>query len=263
MAEFQTLFSSSSGNCEYVSDGRHSLLIDAGVSCKRILAALEALGKNKMDLLGVLVTHEHSDHVKGISVLCRKLGIPVYANQATAQAMEVPKKEGLDIRLFENGKTFALGEMEITPFAIPHDAASPVGFRFHFPKEGVSLGSATDMGCVTGEVHKALEGCDGVFIESNHDRNMLLTGGYPYYLKRRILSDRGHLCNDDCGELAAELVKKGTRHLVLGHLSRENNLPDIAYMAVQQQLARSGAQLEEDYTLSVAPSDRPGELIAL
>lgn len=263
MVKFCSLFSSSSGNCEYVTDGSTALLIDAGVSCKRVSEALQGLGQAPEDIAGVLITHEHSDHIKGVSVLCRKYGIPVYANAPTAAHMDLAKKEQVEFCIFENGEPFSIGDVEITPFETPHDAASPVGYRFAFPKEGKSIGLATDMGCVTQTVHKNLMGCDLAFIESNHDRNMLLNGSYPYALKRRILSDRGHLCNDDCGILARDLIRSGTRQLILGHLSQENNLPDIAYLTSRHVLERSGMVERKDYQLTVAGCSRPGEMVTL
>lgn len=263
MVKFCSLFSSSSGNCEYLTDGSTTLLIDAGVSCKRVTEALQGIGQDPGAIAGVLITHEHSDHIKGVSVLCRKYGIPVYANAPTAEHMDIVKKEQVEFRIFKNGQPFAIGDIEITPFETPHDAVSPVGYRFAFPKEGKSIGLATDMGCVTDTVHNNLMGCDLAFIESNHDRNMLLNGPYPYHLKRRILSDHGHLCNDDCGQLARDLIQSGTKQLVLGHLSHENNLPQIAYMTSRHVLEQSGMVEMKDYLLSVAGRDRRGELLTL
>jgi phosphoribosyl 1,2-cyclic phosphodiesterase len=263
MIKFCSLYSSSSGNSVFVGDGSTRLLVDAGVSCKKILQALEGIGERGEDIQGVLVTHEHSDHIQGLSVLCRKLHIPVYATAPTIRQMAVNKKEQLEFRPIEKGKTLAIGDVEVLPFAVPHDAADPVGFRFTFPKEGKVVCTATDMGCVTQEMRQHLEGCDVAYLESNHDRNMLLSGRYPYYLKQRILSDRGHLCNDDCGQLAGDLVEKGTKHLVLGHLSQENNMPQVAYLTCQNLLQQRGMAVEEDYTLSVARRDQWGQPILL
>ncbi|MGI6030129.1 MAG: MBL fold metallo-hydrolase [Eubacteriales bacterium] len=263
MVEFCSLFSSSSGNCEYLAADGEGLLIDAGASCKQILQALEGVGASPQRIRGVLVTHEHIDHVKGLSVLCRKLHIPLYANEPTARALNIPKLESLDVRVFSMERPFWVGEAEVHPFALSHDSAAPVGYRVEFPRQGVQVGVATDTGCVTQEIRQGLQGCDALLLEANHDRNMLMSGGYPYFLKRRILSQQGHLCNDDCGELAVQLVEQGARHVVLGHLSRENNLPEIAYLAVKQQLEKAGVRLEEDCTLQVAPDAAPSRMIQL
>lgn len=230
-----TFASGSTGNCALVSSSGGNILIDAGISMKRIKENLSRSGLTPEQLAGILVTHEHSDHIKGLAMLMKYHSVPVYAPGILAGNLRraVPGLERC-LHIFEVGKPFALAGLTVTAFRTSHDTDESVGYRIG---HGCSLGFATDMGLVTDEVEKALLGCDAVLIEANHDRDMLVSGPYPPHLKQRILSPWGHLSNDDCARLAVKLADAGTKYIVLGHLSRENNTPELAYDTVRAALA--------------------------
>lgn len=247
MMRLTTFASGSSGNCALLECGETRLLLDAGISFRRIREALAVSGLTPADLAAVLVTHEHSDHISGIATMLRHSDVPIFAPRTVLRRL-CAASAGVEARMrpVAPGEAFDVGEVCITPFATPHDTAESVGWRVE--GDGV-FGLATDMGCVTDEIRAGLTGADTVLIEANHDVEMLRFGPYPAVLKRRILSDHGHLSNDCCGELAAYLADHGTKCVVLGHLSRENNTPDRAYRAVADALAGRDTQL---YT---APAD--------
>ena len=241
-----TFASGSTGNCALVSAGGH-ILIDAGISLRRIRSHLSLSGLTPEDISGVLITHEHSDHISGLAMLVKYHKIPVYAPDAVAVSLRgsVP---GIDACLREivPGEMFSLGDMNIRAFPTPHDVRQSVGYRI----EGDAVfGFATDMGHVTEEVVSGLSGADAVVIEANHDTDMLLAGPYPPYLKQRVLSERGHLSNDSSAALALRLAESGTRTIVLGHLSRENNTPSLAVGAVRRALG------EREVFVCAAPAD--------
>lgn len=261
MIRFCTLFSSSSGNCAFISDGNTNLLVDAGVSASKITNSLEEIGVSAKQIDAILVTHEHSDHIAGIGVLTRKYGIPVYANEKTLSAMQKSsyKAEASCIRAVESGKSFKIGSAEIFPFKTPHDAVSSVGYTITL--EDKKIGIATDTGCITKPMLSALAGCDAVVIESNHDVDMLNNGPYPYILKQRILSDYGHLSNENCAWFATQLAIWGTKHIVLGHLSDKNNTPDKAFETSFKMLTENNIIAGEDVNLIVAMKSGITEII--
>lgn len=252
---FSPLFSGSSGNSLYAGcDGGH-LLIDAGVSCARIVAELRKIGISPVQLSGVLVTHEHIDHIRGVGVLSRKYDLPVFATEGTWAAME-DKLGGVvmkNMRVLEPMEDFYLGGMNITAFDIPHDAAQPVGYSIALG--GARLSVATDIGCVRDSWMNAVAGSDAVVLESNYDPDMLRAGPYPYALKQRILGRRGHLANDDAGRAAVALVRHGARRIILGHLSKENNFPALAEKSCALALEEEGVRLGEDAEICVANRD--------
>lgn len=256
-----TLASSSSGNCALVSHGRTHILIDAGISLRRITKSLKALEVSPKELTAVLVTHEHTDHISGLRMLTKHHFVPIFAPEKVAQALlrAMPEAEPL-IRRILPGAGFELGEMGVTSFRTPHDTPESVGYRL--TAAGKTLAFATDCGCLTRELVEGTAGADIAVIEANHDVEMLINGSYPEYLKRRILSQRGHLSNDDCGRLAVILGQGGTRRLVLAHLSRENNTPQAALRTVSDALRRAGAQ-PGDVEVGLAPPDDPGALYIL
>lgn len=256
MTSFCTLFSGSSGNAAVLRTDRGAILIDCGMSGKQVLAAMTSAGLNPGELCGILVTHEHSDHVKGVGILSRKLNLPVYATEGTWQGMEacvgaLPLENRVAVAA---GESFFLNELEIAPFAIPHDANEPVGYRIYLP--GCSVAIATDLGYFSSTVRDAVAGAELVLLESNHDPDLLRQNPhYPAMLKNRILGKKGHLSNDSGACAAVELAKTGTRHLLLGHLSRENNTPQMAYDAACRALTAAGAEIDGDVTLHVAARD--------
>ena len=253
MTTFCTLFSGSSGNAVYLGTDAGAVLIDCGMSCKQILSAMEQAGLRPADLRALFITHEHSDHVKGAGILSRKLDLPIYATHGTWMGMEaalgeIPAHHRI---LIEAGESFFLNDLEVVPFSIPHDAGDPVGYRLYAP--GFSAAVATDLGYFAPTVKDAVEGADVVLLESNHDPDMLRRNPhYPQHLKSRILGRKGHLSNESGAQAAVELVKSGTKHLLLGHLSSENNTPELALRTVRNALEKAGAEIGHDVTLHVA-----------
>lgn len=246
-----TFASGSSGNCALVCSGGTALLLDAGISFRRIKSALARCGLGMEKLAGVLVTHEHSDHVNGLRTLLKYAPILLYVPRTVAYHLTNTLPEAEDyVRVIPVGEPFPVGKLTITAFHTPHDTDESVGYRIEGP-EGV-LGFCTDTGSVTEEMLSGLRGCDTALIEANHDLEMLQSGFYPPTLKRRILSPHGHLSNSDCGVLACTLAESGTGSIVLGHLSRENNTPRKAFEVVRTALDRGGF---DAVTLDVAPAD--------
>ena len=233
--------SGSGGNCLLLSGGDTNLLIDAGLSMRRTEEALAQTGHRIDDLDGVLITHEHSDHISGLKMLLKYHRLPVYAPRTVANRLRgmLPGVEN-SLHVIPVGEEFAVRGFAVRAFHTPHDTDESVGYRVR--GEAV-FALATDMGCVTEEISGGLLGADTVLIESNHDEQMLSYGPYPVQLKRRILSDHGHLSNLDCAALAAKLARTGTRTIILGHLSKENNRPEIALRETERALEGSGARV--------------------
>lgn len=263
MARLCVLCSSSSGNCTYVRYGETLILIDAGISAKRLEQMLAANGLSPANVCGIFITHEHSDHVGGVRVFADKYKIPVYANGATTVAMKLQNKAPKDASLFRPlrmGEKVAFDGMEITPFPTSHDAAESCGYRIE-TGDGRVASYVTDLGVFTDEVFEAVKGSHTVVLESNHDPYMLRTGPYPPHLQERILSDRGHLSNDAAASAACRLVGTGTGRIILGHLSEQNNTPLLAAQTVENALAAAGYQSGSDYLLFVAAKEDGREYI--
>ena len=254
-----TLASSSSGNATIVSHGNTHLLIDAGISLRKIREGLKSLDLTPDDIAGVLVTHEHSDHVKGLEMLTKYHNTSIFSSVGAGHGIYHSKNQ-LEpyINGFEIGIAFEMGDVIVSSFNIPHDACQSVGFCLQ--AGGKTLAYATDLGYVTQEVMDAMRGADIAIIESNHDKKMLKSGPYPAPLKRRVASKYGHLSNDDCGLFAVELVKSGTKYLQLSHLSKENNTPILAKKTVGQAMADVGISVDEDVILDVALPFSPSKI---
>ena len=252
MAKFCPLFSSSTGNSIYIGAGNDSILIDLGMTAKQIEQALYNIGVDADSVRNVFITHEHSDHVKGLRVFSKKHKVRAYMTQGTYEALsETDALENVEECRIITPDGADLGCMCIKPFSISHDSKEPCGYTVEIAN-GRKLSVATDLGIMTDSVFDAIKGSDLVMIESNHDVNMLQCGGYPYILKRRILGVKGHLSNDDCAKTVARLLQTGTTRFFLGHLSRENNLPQLAYQTSVCALAMEGAQEGDDYLIRVA-----------
>ncbi|HZJ75536.1 MAG TPA: MBL fold metallo-hydrolase [Clostridia bacterium] len=252
MARFCPLFSSSSGNCVYIGTGENGILIDIGRSNRQTEKALSEIGVDPKKISAVFITHEHSDHIAGLEVFTKKHKVPVYSSAGTLMSL---KNNGMfncgQITQTVDFSGTSVSDMLIVPFKISHDAKEPLGFVIHMP-DSRKIAVVTDTGVITQDILAAISGCDLLYIESNHDEVMLKAGAYPYQLKKRILSDRGHLSNDDCDTVLAELIDKGTTRFVLAHLSRENNLPSLAFDGAESALLKVGARINRDYLLSVA-----------
>ncbi len=235
---FCNLASGSAGNCTYIGDDHTHLCVDVGISGKRMEAGLNEIGLKTPELTGILITHEHSDHIGGLGVVSKRYGVPVYATGGTIRAIRsMPKYRDIPDYLFHEidaEKPFSLGEFKISPIPVCHDAAQPVAFRFD--NSGSSVAIMTDLGKFDEKIVESLSGLSGLMLEANHDVNMLQVGPYPYYLKRRILSDRGHLSNESCGKLLSRLLHDKLKAVILGHLSRENNLEELAYETVRMEV---------------------------
>ena len=249
--EFYTLASSSAGNAALVCHNDTHLLIDAGISCRRITQSLAALNLTLDDLDGILITHEHIDHVRGLVTLAKKCPAPLYATFGTAAAIQYPEPR---LRAFAAGKEFTIKDLHVRSFRTSHDAKESVGYRIE--SDAGSLAVLTDTGFVTDEAHDAALGADMLLLESNHDVVMLKNGGYPYYLKQRILSEYGHLSNDAAAEFAIECVRAGTSDILLAHLSDENNSPQLAEYTIGRALQSSGLSVR----LATAPRDTISEV---
>ena len=249
---FSPLFSGSSGNAIYVGCGNTHLLVDAGLSGARIIAELKRIGVAPEALTAILTTHEHVDHIRGVGILSRKLHIPVYATRGTWVGMQ-DKVGTIEDRfrcIMEAGQDFYLGDVNVAPFATPHDANEPVGLCFECG--GARFAVATDLGCPKKGWMNCVRGADAVLLESNYDPAMLEAGPYPYPLKQRILSDIGHLSNTACSDAAVKLLDSGTVRFMLGHLSKQNNTPDLAYETTHSAFTIHGAKAGSDYLLGVA-----------
>jgi len=252
------LASGSSGNAIYVAEKNTAILVDVGLSGKEIERRLSTIGADGEHLSAIVVTHEHTDHVSGVGILARRFGLPIYANAATFDPMKRLLRGKERVEIFEQGTAFPIGELNIHPFSVSHDAADPSGFVI--ANGSCSVGIATDLGCVTHLVRERLRGTDLVVLESNHDTQMLWEGSYPWELKQRIRGRFGLLSNEDAASLMRELAREGLRRGVLAHLSQENNRPELARESVSKALREIGA---EGFQLSIAEQDRVGERIRI
>jgi len=254
MTKLITLFSSSSGNCTLLANDDTKILIDAGVSMSKISSALSDLHINPAEIDAVLVTHEHSDHISGLDVFCKKYSPCIYGNSLTLErtALNAPNTVYTSHPISE-GNVFSVGSMKIKAFSTPHDSVASMGYVIE--SDGKKYGIATDTGTVTQVLLSAFSSCESVLIEANHDVDMLQKGPYPYHLKKRILSDTGHLSNAKCAWLATQLAIWGTKKIMLGHLSDKNNTPSLAYTAVRDMLEKNGFKVGVDVILKVAQKD--------
>jgi phosphoribosyl 1,2-cyclic phosphodiesterase len=259
--KFCVLGSGSKGNATYLESGGTSLLIDAGMSGVELQKRLYAIGVELSAIDAILVTHEHNDHVQGVGVLSRRVKIPVYANAATFSAASKTINKLYSYNEFETGQAFHFRNLEIHPFSISHDTDDPVGFRIS--NERVSFGYCTDTGKVSKLMLHRLGSCQALVLESNHDIEMLQNGTYPPYLKQRIRSGQGHLDNKATAAFLQKLAHEKLQHVVLAHLSEENNHPEIAFHAVTEALDNNPHCEETAIRISVASQGCVGELVSL
>jgi len=261
-----SIASGSSGNCIYIGNEDTHLLVDTGISKKRIVAGLESLSLRGEDITGILITHEHSDHIQGLGVFTRKYKVPIYATKGTIQGIErmvsIGKlPEGLITPICID-EPFTLGSIMVDPFAIPHDANEPAGYRLE--SNGKAVAVATDLGDYDEYIISKLQNLDALLIEANHDVHMLEVGAYPYPLKRRILSGNGHLSNETSGRLLCSILHKGLKNIVLGHLSKDNNYAKLAYETVKLELHLGlGAGAYQQVNLQVANRDTVSKTIRI
>lgn len=264
--EICSIASGSSGNCICAGTDTCHLMIDAGISGKRIENGLNSVGLKTEEMEGVLITHEHSDHISGLGVMSRKYHIPIYATAGTIEAIRSNSSLGrIEEELFvpiEADKTFILKDIQVSPMRTSHDAVCPVAYRFRHGRQKIAI--ATDLGTYNDYTVECLKGMDVLFLEANHDVNMLQVGPYPYSLKQRILGDRGHLSNESSGQLLGKLLHDKLQAVVLGHLSRENNMPQLAYETVRVELAMGNSGYRGDeFPITVAKRDEVSEKICI
>lgn len=244
-----SLASGSSGNITYIESDTTKLLVDCGLSGKKTTQLLESIGRRPEDLDAILVTHEHSDHIQGVGVLARKYGMDIYANDLTWRAManKVGKIDLEQKHHFESGEIKTIGNIDIASFSVSHDAADPQFYTFE--KDQKRFAILTDTGYVSDKMRGLLRNADAYLIEANHDLSMLRMGSYPWSLKQRILSDKGHLSNEDGALAISEMLGDKTRQIYLGHLSRENNMKEIARESVENILYKKGTGVNEQFFL--------------
>lgn len=259
-----SIASGSSGNCIYVGSENTHLLVDTGISKKRIEEGLESLKIKGEELSGILITHEHADHIQGLGVFSRKYQIPIYATPGTIQGIKAYKSlgkmpEGI-YREIQVDTDFMLGDISVHPFAISHDANEPSGYRFEH--EGKKVAVATDLGKYDEYTVENLKDLNAVLLESNHDLHMLEVGPYPYYLKQRVMGDRGHLSNELSGRLLCDILHDNLQCVMLGHLSKENNYAELAYETVKLEVTLADNTYKgEEIAISVAKRDSVSEVI--
>lgn len=259
-----SIASGSSGNCIYVGSDTTHLLVDVGISGKRTEAGVQSLDLTMSDIDGILITHEHVDHVAGLGVLARKYGIPIYATSGTIEAIQYMRQLGkMDSSLFceiREDSTFMIKDLQIRPMVISHDAAQPVAYRIYCGEKKAAI--CTDLGVYNDYTVECLKGMDALLLEANHDVHMLQVGPYPYPLKQRILGERGHLSNEACGRLLCRVLHDHLHTVILGHLSKENNHPDLAYEAVRMEVAMGDTPYKpEDFRMFVAKRSEPSPVV--
>ena len=253
-----SIASGSSGNCIYVGSDKTHLLVDTGISKKRIDEGLAELEVKPEELSGILITHEHTDHIQGLGVFSRKYGIPIYATKGTINGITEYKclgkmPDGLYHEV-EGDQTFSIGDLEVKPFSISHDANDPSGFRIE--KGAKSVAVATDLGIYDDYTIENLKGLNAIVLEANHDVHMVEVGPYPYQLKQRVLGNRGHLSNELTGRLLCNILHGDLKHVVLGHLSKENNYEELARETVKLEVTMGNTSFNgEDVPLMVANRD--------
>ena len=262
MLDFCSLYSGSSGNCLIVRTENTKILVDCGTSLKKVQEGLINIGEKIEDIDAILVTHEHSDHVQSLGNASKKFDIPVYINFETLEA--IPKqKEKIEIhnqKIFEIGKEFKIGDLAINTFSTPHDAANPCGFNIYNNKSKLTI--ATDLGHINNNLINNMKGSSFILLESNYDPEVLRYSRYPFSLKQRISGPNGHLSNNTAGKTISELVKSDLKEVMLGHLSKENNFPELAYQTVVEELQSSNVDIN-NLRLSVADRYKPSKIIKI
>ena len=259
-----SIASGSSGNCVYVGSDTTHLLMDVGISGKRTEAGLAELGLTMKDIDAICITHEHADHISGLGVLARKYGVPIYATRGTVEAIRKTSSLGQIaeslFRVIVPDERCIIKDIALYPVRTSHDAADPVAYRIDH--DGRRIGLITDLGCYNDYTVECLRNLDLLYLEANHDVHMLQVGPYPYYLKQRILGERGHLSNESAGKLLSRLLHDNMQAIVLGHLSKENNLPELAYESVRVEVTMSDTEYSgNDFPLYVAKRDVVSEVI--
>lgn len=256
--KFCSLYSGSSGNCQYIKTENATIIVDAGLSGKRIQQEIVNIGEDPKKIDAIFITHEHIDHIQGAGIMSRRLNIPIYANEKTWEAMSpcIGDIKSHNIKIL--GEHVQIGDLTVKPFDISHDSAHPVGYNIFYKNKKISL--VTDTGCANETITNSIIDSDLLLVESNHDEDMVLIGPYPWSLKRRVLSEFGHMSNDTAGHLIAKIIKKGTEIVLLGHLSKENNFPELAYKTVESILLENSIDVNPGICLDLTYRDRSSKV---
>lgn len=260
MLKFCSLYSGSSGNCLFVKSDTTNILIDVGVSVKKIEQALSSLEVDTCTIDGILITHEHVDHAKSIGYISKKYNIPIYATKKTWDELkdQIQKMDIVNVKYFDKDSDFYIGDLKVHPFNTPHDAVDSCGFNIFHNDKKITI--ATDIGHINDYLFSKMENSNLLLIESNHDVEMLKHGRYPYFLKQRVISDVGHLSNEHCSDTICSLVQKGLNKVILGHLSHENNFPELAYETLISKFKQNEISFDNLY-IKIAQRDSVGDFI--
>ena len=262
---FVSIASGSSGNCIYIGSDQTHILVDAGISNRRIETGLKNIGVDFKELSGICITHEHSDHISGLKIAMKKHPVPIYGTKETLAEICRAAKGGIPTEYLvevEPDCPFLLGDLQVNPFSIDHDAANPVAYRVDCG--GKSAAVVTDLGNYSTYTVNHLLKLDALLLESNHDVHMLQVGPYPYYLKKRILGDHGHLSNETAGHLLCEILHDNLKHILLGHISKENNYPELAYEAVRLEVTMGDNPYKgSDFDIQVASRTEMSEILTV
>lgn len=261
--EFVALSSGSKGNCTYIGTENTKILIDVGMSGKAVINNLETSDINPEEISAIFITHEHTDHIKGAGIFSRKFDVPIYATEKTWSQMlpKIGKISQSNQQIIYRNESCLINELSITPFSIPHDAIDTVGYCVMREDEKITV--VTDLGHIPNKIIPYLLNCDIILIEANHDEYMLLNGSYPYDLKKRILSDNGHLSNVATGEFLSKIISKRLKYIFLGHLSDDNNTPQKAYDTVERILLENGINIDDDLHMTIALQGIPTKKVGI
>lgn len=259
MFKFCNLYSGSSGNCSFLETDNTKILVDCGVSSKKIEEALNSIDISSKNIDAVVISHEHLDHVRGLSVFCKKYNIPIYANSKTFNNINQDLTQRTYVE-FKSNIEFEIGDIKVFPFSIPHDATDPCGFNFYHGNNKLSI--ATDIGHIDNKILHNLDESSLLLLESNYEPDILKCSSYPYELKRRILGPNGHLSNEEAGNVITTLAKSGVSNIILGHLSEHNNFPELAYQTVMNSIISNKVNLD-NLKLSVADRYKPNDLLEI
>ncbi len=258
-----SLYSGSSGNATLIAGGKSKILIDCGVSARSVEMALHNVGVRPDSIKGIFITHEHSDHIKGVGIMCRKYGIPVYANEKTWTAME-DKLGGIAqscVRIINNNSDVYIDDLCISNFKTSHDTVDPISYTAESDGKKVSI--VTDTGYISNSIVNAVMGSQLILLESNYDKKMLADCTYPMMLKQRIAGNRGHLSNEDCADTILKLIDSNIKYILLSHLSKESNTPEIAYCTVKNILESNGVYIGNDVMVDMTYRDRSTQVYNL
>lgn len=256
--KFCSLYSGSSGNCQYIKTENATIIVDAGLSGKRIQQEIVNIGEDPKKIDAIFITHEHVDHIQGAGIMSRRLDIPIYANEKTWEAMSpcIGEIKPHNMKILD--EHVQIGDLTIKSFDISHDAAHPVGYNIFYKNKKISI--VTDTGCVNETITNSIMDSDLLLVESNHDEDMVLIGPYPWPLKKRVLGEFGHMSNDTAGHLIAKIIKKGTEIVLLGHLSKENNFPELAYKTVESILLENSICVNPGICLDLTYRDKSSKV---